>query len=156
MNYELTKFTWNIATQDHRREVIALEQSLLAALGDQNMALALPVQNWFAQGMYARALSIPKDCVLTGAIHRQDHLSILLKGEMTITSEYGPQRIRAGDVFVTRAGAKKAGFAHEDSVFLTVERTDETTEAAAQEQLVTNDYESFLKEYACQPQLSQA
>lgn len=149
MNYELINFTWNIATQDHRRDVFALENSMLAALGDKNLAPHLPVQNWFAQGMYARSLTIPENGVLTGAIHRQDHLSILLKGEMTITTEHGPKRIHAGDVFVTRAGSKKAGFAHVESVFLTVERTNETTEEAAQAHLVTNDYESWLKEQEC-------
>jgi len=152
MNYEISSFTWSIATHDHRRDVIALEQTMLAALGDQNLAPTWPVQNLFAQGMYARSLSIPAGAVLTGAIHRYDHFSILLKGEMTITSPEGPKRIQAGDIFVTLAGSKKAGYAHADSVFLTVERTDHANEADAMDELVTNDYESFIREYACLPQ----
>lgn len=156
MRYELTSFSWNIATQDHRRDVYALEHSMLAQLGDANLAHHLPVQNWFAQGMYARALTIPANGVLTGAIHKQDHFSILLRGEMTITTERGPKRLHAGDVFVTRAGSKKAGFAHVESIFLTVERTEATQVNDALNELTTNDYESWLKENACLPLLSLA
>jgi quercetin dioxygenase-like cupin family protein len=156
MNYELRSFTWNIATHDHRRDVYSLERSMLTALGDSNMASSLPVQNLFAQGMYARSLTIPKNGVLTGALHKQDHFSILLKGEMTITTEQGPKRISAGDVFITRAGSKKAGFAHIESTFLTIERTDHTDVDAAQAQLVTNDFEGWLKEQECPLQLPQA
>lgn len=148
MNYELSSFTWNISTTDHRRDVYALERAMLETLGDQNIAAALPVQNLFAHGMYARTLTIPKDCVLTGALHTQDHFSILLKGEMTITSEHGPRRIYAGDVFVTRAGSKKAGYAHVDSVFMTIERTDAETVDLAMAQLTTNDFESWLEDKA--------
>ncbi len=146
MHYELTNFSWHLSVHDHRRDVISLERTMLAELGDSNLAHRLPVQNWFANGMYARSLEIQAGVVLTGALHRFDHLSILLKGEMTITSPEGPKRIHAGDVFVTRAGSKKAGYAHIDSIFLTIERTDRTTEAEAMDELVTNDYETFLKE----------
>jgi quercetin dioxygenase-like cupin family protein len=148
MSYELANFTWSISTQDHRQQVYALENELLKAPQP-----VWPVESVFSGGMYARALSIPKNGVLTGAIHKQDHFSVLLKGEMTVTTASGPRRVVAGEFFPCKAGTKRAGFAHEESVWLTIERTDETEVESAQAMLVTNDYEGWLKEQACLPQL---
>jgi mannose-6-phosphate isomerase-like protein (cupin superfamily) len=155
MSYEITNFSWNIQTQDcralMRSRVMDLERELLKMPQPE-----LPVENFFAGGMYARALHIPMNVALTGAIHKREHFSILLSGDMTVTTDVGPRRISPGEVIVCHPGTKRAGFAHADSVWLTIERTDKTDPDEAQEELVTNDFDAWLKEQECHLQLPPA
>lgn len=149
--YEIANFSASFSLEpalERRRSIVALEQALLSMEQAE-----LGLEHYFAHGMYARSLSIPKNCVLTGAIHTQEHISILLKGEMSIATDDGPQRLMAPCVMVCKPGTKRAGFAHEDSIWLTVEATDHTDVDSAQAVLVTNDYESWLKELECHPLL---
>lgn len=133
-----------------RGDICALETQI-AALPQADM----PVRHFFAGGMYARELSVPKHCVLTGAIHKYDHISILTKGHMIVASESGVRELKAGDVLTCKAGTKRAGFAYEDSVFICVHTTEATTPEAAEADLVTNDYaawQRFLEQQQCRLQ----
>lgn len=121
-----------------RGDIFALEKQI-AAMPQAEM----PVRHFFSGGLYARELSVPKNCVLTGAIHKHDHISILTKGHMIVASERGLQELRAGDVLTCKAGTKRAGFAYEDSVFICLHATEATTPEAAEADLVTNDYAEY-------------
>ena len=57
---------------------------------------------------------------LTTMIHASENIAVLLKGEMTIFSENGNERISAGHVMITKIGTKRAIFTHSEVVFLTV------------------------------------
>jgi quercetin dioxygenase-like cupin family protein len=103
----------------------------------------MPLRHFFAKGLYARELTIPKGCVLTGAIHKTQHISIVLKGHIAVSSEFGKAEHFAGDVLVTEVGTKRAIFAFEDSVFMTVHPTEATTVAQAEADLVTNDFQEI-------------
>lgn len=74
----------------------------------------------FTPGLYTRELFIPKDTVLTGKIHKTEHLNILSQGDITVWTEGGMKRLRASTVIKSKPGIKRVGYAHEDSIWITV------------------------------------
>lgn len=106
---------------DIRSKVFALEDQV-----SQMPQVDCPVWNHFAPGLYARKMLIPKGTVLTGAIHKTEHLCII-SGDITVTTDDGVKRITdAHAILSSKPGAKRAGFAHEDTYWTTVHATDET------------------------------
>lgn len=81
----------------------------------------------FAAGLYAREITIPAGTLLTGKIHRTQHLNIVSKGRMSVWSEGEELReIIAPFAFVAEPGTRRVGFAHEDTVWTTIHATAET------------------------------
>ena len=75
-----------------------------------------PVKHYFAPGVYVREMFIPAGAVLTGRIHLQDGVTMLLQGALRFTDGGEVKDVRAPATWVSPAGAKKAGFALEDSI----------------------------------------
>ncbi len=150
--YEIINFSADVQVTPRlpvRDAIRRLEQEILECVPAE-----MPVEHFFAQGLYARSLSIPKHCVLTGAIHKHEHINILAKGDITVVTDDGPVRIQAPYVMVSRPGTKRAGFAHEDSVWITVHACEASDVESAEQLLVTNDYDEWLRiEQQCHSQL---
>jgi hypothetical protein len=133
-----------------------------------------PVWHHFAPGLYARKMLIRKGVTLTGAVHKTEHL-VTVSGDISVTTDEGVARITDPHfIFASKPGAKRAGYAHEDTFFTTVHATDETdldrlveelTESSADEimggtgnvqmlaQLDREDYGRFLDEYGLTQEL---
>ncbi len=150
--YTLAKVDFSPIDKIRRRaSIFKLEECLLAM--EQVKA---PLEHYFCDGLYARQLTIPQGCCLTGAIHKRANIALLAKGDMTIVTEDGVKRITGPYVIVSRAGIKRAGFAHSECVFITVHSCKSQTVADVEEELFTNryaDYEAWLQEQKCQQQL---
>jgi hypothetical protein len=86
-------------------------------------------------GMYARTITIPAGVVLTGAAHKKDHLNIM-RGDITVWTEAGMQRLTGQHVLPTKAGAKRVGFAHSETLWTTICATELTDLAAIESELV--------------------
>jgi hypothetical protein len=85
-----------------------------------------PLWHYFAPGLYARRMLIRKGTVLTGAVHRTEHLCIV-SGDIEVSTDEGMRRITAQqEVLSSKAGAKRVGYAHEDTIWTTVHATNET------------------------------
>jgi hypothetical protein len=106
-----------------RSAIDALKDQLLACEGAQT---DWPAEHTFADGMYMRTLFIPKGTLLVGKIHRKTCLNILASGDISILTEHGARRVRAGFTGVSQPGIQKVGFAHADTIFINVFRTEET------------------------------
>lgn len=74
----------------------------------------------FAPGMYVRNLAIPAGTVVVGKMHRHSHPVMLTKGETTILTDNGMERITAPHVWISQPGAKRVLFTHSDCEFVTV------------------------------------
>jgi hypothetical protein len=106
---------------DMRGKVFALEDQL-----NKLPQVECPVWNHFAPGLYARKMLIPKGVTLTGAIHKTEHLCVI-SGDITVTTDDGVKRITdAHAILTSKPGAKRAGYAHEDTYWTTVHATNET------------------------------
>lgn len=101
-----------------------------------------PVRHYFAPGLYAREISIPRGTVLTGAVHKRENIAVLSKGSLMLSTDNGPKRIDSPHTLTVRPGAKNVAVALEDAVWTNFFATDETdpeklvellTESTAQE-----------------------
>lgn len=80
----------------------------------------IPVRHYFPSGLYAREIVIPAGIVLTGKIHRGEHLNIVSAGCIDVLTDDGMQRVTAPFTMVSRAGTKRVGYAHSETVWTTI------------------------------------
>ncbi|MFM2085827.1 MAG: hypothetical protein RLZZ237_696, partial [Pseudomonadota bacterium] len=110
----------------------------------------LPFTETLVDGLYTRTLHIPKGCELVGKIHRKPCVNIVAKGDITIMTETGCLRVQAGYSVTSPAGIQKIGYAHEDTIFINVFRTDVTDITRIEEDLISESFEAFdAKEKPC-------
>ncbi len=71
-------------------------------------------------------------------------------------TDEGMKRLKACTVVKSQPGIKRAGYAHEDSVWITVHHnpTEERLPEKLWDIYVTNTYEQFLEYVAANPQLA--
>lgn len=74
----------------------------------------LPIDHLFCNGIYARTMHIPAGTVLTGAVHRDECIFLVRKGDLIVSTDNGPKTLKAGDMYVSKAGTKRAGMALTD------------------------------------------
>lgn len=103
--------------QQHRDNMQVLEDAILA--DERHVVLDEP-KHHFAYGTYTRELFIPADVVLTGKIHRYSCINIISQGHAKIVTDEGSFDAKAPFIFKSGAGLKKAIYALEDTVFITV------------------------------------
>ncbi|MDR8069431.1 hypothetical protein [Burkholderia cenocepacia] len=85
-----------------------------------------PVRHHFAPGIYAREMTIPAGVVATGAVHKTEHLTIISKGRLHITTDDGMREFAAPAIFKSMPGTKRAAYAIEEAVLTTIHATDTT------------------------------
>lgn len=100
----------------------------------------IQVKHIFSEGLYAREIFIPKGTLLTGKIHLTEHLNIISQGDISVLTEHGMKRIKAPCAIVSSAGIKRAGYAHEDTVWTTIHATNETDLEKLEAELIAPDY----------------
>ncbi len=87
------------------------------------------VRHFFAPGVYAREITIPKNTVLIGAKHRVQNMAMLTKGVLSLVTDTGTVMVKAGDPPINcMPGRENAALALEDSVWTNFfpNPTDET------------------------------
>jgi hypothetical protein len=114
----------------------------------ENALLELPqvelkVKHYFAGGMYAREMFIPKGTMLTGALHLFEHINVCSKGDISVYTEDGVQRVQAPATLVCPPGSKRIGYAHEDTVWITFHATDAKTVEEAEATLVMANHDGL-------------
>lgn len=120
----------------NRARITELANRMLALPDDQKMEF--PVEHILLDGMYTRKLFIPKGSLLIGKIHKKSCINIVAAGDISVMTETGSKRVKAGFTLISPAGIQKVGYAHEDTIFINVFRTDET------------DIEKIEAEIACE------
>ncbi|MGH8207873.1 MAG: hypothetical protein ACRETK_13945, partial [Steroidobacteraceae bacterium] len=93
----------------------------------------------FAGGLYAREITIPAGTLLTGKVHRFEHLNIISEGDITVWTEDGMRRLRAPCTLVSRPGTKRVGYAHKTTVWTTIHATPLTDLEAIERELIEPD-----------------
>jgi len=80
--------------------------------------------HYFAPGVYVRVLKIPAGNFAVGKAHRTQHVTMLIKGEATITDATGVQHnVHAPFICVSDPG-KKFVYCHTDCEFVNVHPTE--------------------------------
>lgn len=104
-----------------REKVMRLEEEV-----NEQPQVDCPVRHYFAPGLYAREISIPKGTVLVGAIHKRQNLAVLSAGRLQLVTDNGTVEISAPHTLTVTPGQKNAALALEDAVWTNFFATDET------------------------------
>lgn len=78
-----------------------------------------PVRNFFAEGLYAREMTLPAGTVITGAVHKAEHITIISKGRVQVVRQDGVQEFCAPCIFISPPNTKNAVHVIEDAVWTT-------------------------------------
>ena len=130
--------------RDNYRDAIIIVENYLSTL--ESKMSELPVRHYFCNGMYARELFIPAGIVLTGAIHKTEHLCVMY-GDIEIQSEDGGGRYTGYQTFVSKPGAKRLGYTFSDTYFTTFHPTPLTDVDELEKVLLAKTYKEF-EDYA--------
>ena len=129
-----------------RAGILALENAIRSMPEDVQHSPDLVDEmttHYFAPGLYARRLDRKAGDVIVGKIHKHDHLAMVVSGELTIVDEFGSRRVKGPHVFLSKAGAKRATYAHTDAIFMTFHPTDETDLEVIEREVTADSYEDL-------------
>lgn len=104
-----------------------------------------PIAHLFCDGMYARPMLLQKgDCVV-GKIHTHAQINILSLGEVSVLTHEGLKRVRAGFHYIAPPGSQRAFYAHEESLWTVILRTDETDIEAIEREFVVETEQQYVE-----------
>jgi hypothetical protein len=103
--------------------------------------IEIPVRHYIHGGMYAREITIPKDTVITGQIYKFDHFDVMISGDITVSTDTGEtKRLTGYNLFEGLSGKKRAGYAHEDTTWVTFHPFTGESGDAIQEMITAKDF----------------
>ena len=82
-----------------------------------------PVHDEYGCCTYSRQMFIPKGTVIVGKIHKHQHHNFIMQGKVSVATEFGKKYFTAPCVFISETGLKRAVFAEEDTIWVTVHLT---------------------------------
>jgi quercetin dioxygenase-like cupin family protein len=130
-------YTGILANRSAKASVEALQAAML-----ELPQYEPPTEHVFHGGMYCRQVKIPAGCTIVGKKHKQDHLFMIVSGEVCIVDDGQTQTLVAPAVLKSKIGVKRAIHAVTDTVFLTVHATEAVDVEQAEELLVEPDESS--------------
>lgn len=105
----------------------------------------LETAHYFADGMYCRVVPRAAGTVIVGKVHKREHFYMVVQGAVAVVQEGAERKVyQAPSIIVSKPGTKRAVVALEDSVCLTVHRTDETDLAKIEAELIEPDPTSLF------------
>lgn len=121
---------------DLRQKILSMEAFML-----EQSQVEIPVVHHFSEGIYAREITAPAGVIMTGMVHKFEHLNIMSRGEVSVLTEDGIKRFKAPCTFVSKPGTKRIGYVHEEMVWTTIHATTETDLKKLEAELVTRSFE---------------
>ena len=125
---------------DIRKKIDRLEGEMFC---QKDAQVEIEPVHYFAKGLYAREITIPAGTILTGKIHKTEHLNIISKGKISVVTEFGSQVIEAPATIVSEPGTKRAGYALEDTVWTTIHATEEKDLVRLEQELIADSFKEL-------------
>jgi len=122
-----------------RDRIANLEQEL-----KQHTQVELEPVHHFSKGLYARELTLPQDSCVTGKIHKDPHLNVLLKGSCRVTTPFGTEEIHGPCIFESKPDTKRAVYAITETTWITFHPTEETDLEVIEDNIILKDYSDRL------------
>ena len=104
----------------------------------------LVTNHYHADGMYARELFHPAGVLVVGKVHKREHFFIVTKGAVEVAMDDCKRTLKAGTVLVSKPGTKRALFAIEDAVYMTVHRTNKRNLDKIEKELIEPDRKALF------------
>jgi len=101
------------------------------------------ISHYFASGVYAREMWMPAGYFITGKIHLTEHICVLSQGSVTVYDGGKTVDYQAPAIIISKVGAKRAIYAHEESVWTNFHATELTDPELIEEAIVVNTFEEL-------------
>jgi hypothetical protein len=125
-----------------KEQILSLNGSVEA--GTKEMNEMFPLKHNLQDGLYTREILMPKGCLVVSFIHKQNHPSFFMSGEMSVLLDTGEvKRIKAPMKVMTEIGTQRVAYMHEDCVWICVYKTDKKTIEEAEKDVYTQDYKDL-------------
>lgn len=122
-------------------------ERLEAEMKNMSQANTMVTDHYFVPGMYCRKLWRQKGTLIVGKVHKAPHFFMCLTGAIVAWSDKGMVTLRPGDVLECKPGTKRVTLALDDSVGLTVHKTDKTDLAEIEAELIEEDTTALFDSY---------
>jgi hypothetical protein len=86
---------------------------------------------------------MPKGSLVISKIHKMRHPYFVLKGDVSVLTEKGIIRIKAPFADITPEGTRRLLYNHEETVWVTVHRTDETDLEKIESEVIAKNFEEL-------------
>ena len=108
-----------------RANILHLEEAMKELEGyDKEGKEICRITHYHAPGLYGREMWMPADCLITGKIHKTEHICVLSKGKVTVSDGGEVNTYEAPATIISKVGAKRAIYAHEESVWTNFHATE--------------------------------
>ena len=101
------------------------------------------ITHYHTPGLYGREMWMPADCLITGKIHLTEHICVLSQGKVTVATGTESVTYEAPTTIISRVGAKRAIYAHEDSVWTNFHATELTDPEAIETEIIAETFEEL-------------
>jgi hypothetical protein len=124
--------------QKNARQLILGFEAVLSQVPGAAFGDCFPLRHIFAPGVYCREITLPKDAVLVGKIHRERHLNFISRGRVKVFTEHGGLEELTGPMtMVSEPGTKRTVHVLEETVWTTIHHNpDDLTDLEELEELV--------------------
>lgn len=119
--------------------IMKLQEALLSL--DQ---VEIPTLELVSNGLYTREIIIPAGTALVSRVWLEPYIDIMISGDITVVTPEGNKRYKGYNLFVGTPGRKRAGYAHEDTVWVSVHRTEAKSHEGLLELMSVPNLEDFL------------
>lgn len=120
----------------------------LEALLLEQPQFEIPTIERFVGNLYMREILIPKGIALTSRVYKKAYADIMLSGDITIHDSNGVYRLTGANVLEGPAGRKRAGYAHEDTRWVTVHDSSDIKSKDPIEDISFITMQEFIEERA--------
>lgn len=125
---------------ERRAQIAALEDHLINDVAPHH-GVETGLKHSFEGGIYIREAFLPEGTLAIGKLHKAAHLTRLVQGRVTITTEAGSETYDAPLTLVASAGMKRVAYAHTDTIWQSVHRVGEERDLNAIEaMLIAKDF----------------
>jgi len=132
-----------------RSKIMELQNSLMEFVDGENVVKGdsevFPLKHTFTDGVYIRQMSMRKDSVVVGKIHKHNHVWFLLTGMISVVDENNTVDHIAPCYVEAPAGSKRMIYAHEDSIWVNIHANPTGTQDLEELEslIIAENYEEF-------------
>jgi hypothetical protein len=134
---------------EFQSQLETIESTLTHKSGEEQsngLQTHFPLEHTFEGGLYTRQIFMPKGAVVVSMIHKKQHPSFLLKGELSYLTDEGKiVMLKAPYTVFTQAGTQRVFYIHEDVIWTCVHKTNAKTVKDAELELFVNDFKDLPK-----------
>jgi hypothetical protein len=93
-------------------------------------------KHYFHGGMYCREVFRHAGVLVVGAVHKKEHMYLIVSGTVSITADDGVHTVTGPHLFLSKPGTKRAVYAETDALCMTFHAIEEKSIEEAEAELV--------------------